>query len=260
MQRRKLLRLGAGLTGAALLTAHAPGWAQGVARRAAGASDRILVLVELKGGNDGLNTIVPYGDPLYAQLRPTIAIPGGDVLRLDAGAGLHPALQPLLPLWEKNQLAIVQGVGYPQPNLSHFRSIEIWETASRSNEYLSEGWLARGVHAGFGGGAALTAEGVRIGSSDLGPLAGARAVSLNDPQAFVDGARLASPRALQGNPALQHLLSVEADISHAADGLRAERYPFAAVFPAGAFGNGVRAAAQVVASQRGRAGVPVITL
>lgn len=260
MQRRQLLQLGAGLTGAALLAAHAPGWAQAVAGRAGGASGRILVLVELKGGNDGLNTVVPYADPLYAQLRPTIAVPRDDVLRLDATAGLHPALKPMLPLWEKNQVAIVQGVGYPQPNLSHFRSIEIWDTASRSNEYLSEGWLARAVHAGFGNAPGLTAEGVRIGSSDLGPLAGARAVSLNDPEAFVAGARLASPRALQGNAALQHLLRVEADISQAADGLRAERYPFATVFPAGTFGNGVRAAAQVIASQRGRAGVPVITL
>ena len=260
MKRRQLLQLGSGLSGAALLLAHAPGWAQGAAQRAAGAGDRVLILVELKGGNDGLNTVVPHADPLYARLRPTLAIPGDEVLRLDGATGLHPALKPLLPLWGQNQLAIVQGVGYPQPNLSHFRSIEIWETASRSNEYLSEGWLARGLKAGLGRGADLTAEGVRIGSSDLGPLAGTRAVSLNDPEAFVAGARLASPRALQGNAALQHLLRVEADVSHAAEGLRAERYPFTTEFPTGAFGNGVRAAAQVIASQRGRAGVPVITL
>ncbi|MDB5946920.1 MAG: Twin-arginine translocation pathway signal sequence protein, partial [Ramlibacter sp.] len=118
MKRRQLLHLGAGLSGAALLFAHAPGWAEGVARLPAGARDRILILVELKGGNDGLNTVVPYADPAYAQLRPTIAIPREDVLRLDAAAGLHPALQPLLPLWERNELAIVQGVGYPEPNLS----------------------------------------------------------------------------------------------------------------------------------------------
>jgi uncharacterized protein (DUF1501 family) len=248
------------MSGAALLLAHSPGWAQGVARRATSASDRVLVLVELKGGNDGLNTVVPYADPLYTQLRPGIGIPAGEVLRLDGAAGLHPALGPLLPMWEQKELAIVQGVGYPQPNLSHFRSIEIWETASRSNEYLSEGWLTRGMHAGLIGTSQVTAEGVRIGSSDLGPLAGARAVSLNDPEAFVAGARLASPAALQGNAALQHLLRVEADVSHAAEGLRAERYPFTTAFPQGAFGNGVRAAAQVVASQRGRAGVPVITL
>jgi uncharacterized protein (DUF1501 family) len=260
MQRRQLLQLGSGLTGAALLSAHAPGWAQAVGRRASSAADRILILVELKGGNDGLNTVVPYADPLYAQLRPTLAIPAGDVLRLDECTGLHPELKPLLALWERKELAIVQGVGYPQPNLSHFRSIEIWDTASGSDEYLADGWLARGMKAGLAAKAAFTAEGVRIGSSDFGPLAGARAVSLNNPQAFVNDARLASPHDAPGNAALQYLLRVEADVSQAAAGLRAAPYPFTTSFPPGAFGNGVRAASQVVASQRGRGGIPVITL
>ncbi len=259
MKRRQLLQIG-GLGGAALLGAHAPGWAQAIDQRAAAASDRILVLIELKGGNDGLNTVVPFADPVYAQLRPTIAVATGDVLRLDERTGLHPQLRPLLALWEQDQLAIVQGVGYPQPNLSHFRSIEIWDTASNSGEYLADGWLARGMKAGLTAKASFTTEGVRIGSSDFGPLAGARAVALNNPEAFVDQARLASPRAAQGNAALQHLLRVEADVSQAAEGLRAERHAFATPFPEGAFGNGVRAAAQVIASQRGRGGVPVLTL
>ena len=260
MKRRHLLHLGTGFAGAALLGAHAPGLAQALAGRAAGAGDRILILVELKGGNDGLNTVIPYADPLYAQLRPTLAIASEDVQRLDGRSGLHPELKPLLSLWEKDELAIVQGVGYPQPNLSHFRSIAIWDTASNSGEYLNEGWLTRGMQAGLSAKASFTAEGVRIGSSDFGPLAGARAVSLNNPQAFVDQARLASPRVARGNPALQHLLRVEADVSQAADGLRAERHPFVTSFPDGAFGNGIRAAAQVIASQRGRGGVPVLTL
>lgn len=260
MKRRQFLNLGASMTGASLLGAHAPGWADAVVRRASSAADRVLVLIELKGGNDGLNTVVPYADPLYTQLRPAIALRADQVLRLDDRTGLHPELRPLLPLWEKNELAIVHGVGYPQPNLSHFRSIEIWDTASGSANYLSDGWLARGMKAGLGSQAAFTAEGVRIGSSDLGPLAGARAVSLNDPQAFVEQARLASAQAGAGNAALRHLLQVEADVSQAAEGLRGDRYPFATSFPQGAFGNGVRAAAQVVASQRGRGGVPVITL
>ena len=259
MKRRQLLQL-ASSGAAALFGLHAPGWAQAADNRAAGAADRILVLVELKGGNDGLNTVVPSADALYAQLRPTIAVAAGEVLRIDERTGLHPALKPLLPLWEDNELAIVQGVGYPQPNLSHFRSIEIWDTASNSGEYLGDGWLARGMKAGLAPKGGFTAEGVRIGSSDLGPLVGARAVSLNNPELFVDQARMASSRSAQGNAALQHLLRVEADVSQAADGLRAERHPFATSFPAGAFGNGIRAAAQVIASQRGRGGVPVLTL
>ena len=260
MKRRQLLYLGAGLTGVALLGTHGPGLAQALAQRAGANRDRILILVELKGGNDGLNTVVPYADPLYAQLRPTLAIAPDDVLRLDVRCGLHPELKPLLALWEKDELAIVQGVGYPQPNLSHFRSIDIWDTAANSGEYLDEGWLARGMRAGLAATASFTVEGVRIGSSDFGPLAGARAVSLNNPEAFVEQARLASPRAVRGNPALQHLLRVEADVLRAAEGLRGERYAFATSFPDGAFGNGIRAAAQVIASQRGRGGVPVLTL
>ena len=90
---------------------------------------RLLILVELKGGNDGLNTVVPYADESYYRLRPRIGIRADDVLKLDSRTGLHPALKPLLPLWEERELAIVQGVGYPSPNLSHFRSIEIWDTA-----------------------------------------------------------------------------------------------------------------------------------
>ncbi len=260
MKRRNLMAAAGAATGMALFGAHAPGWAQAVAARAVDARDRILVLVELKGGNDGLNTVVPYADEQYYALRPTLAVKREEVLPLDERTALHPELKPLLALWEKKELGIVQGVGYPQPNLSHFWSIEIWETASRSNEYLDEGWLTRVMKAGPAGRSAFTAEGVRIGGNAFGPLAGARAVSLNNPEAFVSQARLALPRHAQGNPALQHLLRVEGDVSQAAEGLRGDRYAFTTEFPQGGFGNSVRAAAQVVASQRGRGGVPVITL
>ena len=263
MKRRHVINLFSSASGAALLTAHAPGWAQAVARRATAADDRILVLVELKGGNDGLNTVVPYTDNAYYQMRPVIGIKPDEVIRLDAKTGLHPELKPLLALWEKGELGIVQGVGYPQPNLSHFRSIEIWETASKSTEYLSDGWAARALKAGLAARRNFTAEGVLIGGGEAGALAGARAVSLNNPEAFVNQSKFAhgmeSPL-VRGNTALTHLMQVEGDINQAAQGLRGEKYNFSTQFPAGAFGNGVRAAAQVLASQQGKAGVPVITL
>jgi uncharacterized protein (DUF1501 family) len=231
------------------------------AARAAAATDRVLVLVELKGGNDGLNTVVPYADPAYQVLRGPIAIPSQDVLRIDSKFGLHPQLEALVPVWEKKELAIVHGVGYPQPNLSHFRSIEIWETASKSQEYLPDGWVARAMHAGLANKASFTAEGVRIGAGGYGPLTGCRAVTLNDPASFVKGAALLQAHdEAATNPALQHILRVERDIAHAADGLRGQPFAFNTVFPDGAFGNAVRAAAQVVASQRDRGGVPAIVL
>ena len=263
LKRRQFVSLFSSATGAALLSAHAPGWAQGVAQRAASSEERILILVELKGGNDGLNTVVPYADGTYYQLRPVIGIKAEEVIRLDEKTGLHPELKALQALWDKGELGIVQGVGYPQPNLSHFRSIEIWQTASKSTEYLADGWAARGMKAGYGAKRNFTAEGVLIGGGELGALTGARAVSLNNPEAFVNQSKFAhdmEAAPVKGNLALKHLLQVESDINQAAQGLRGETYNFTTPFPAGAFGNGVKAAAQVIASQKGKSGVPVITL
>ncbi|MFM9880214.1 MAG: DUF1501 domain-containing protein [Burkholderiaceae bacterium] len=261
LSRRQALSLFSSVSGAALLAAHAPSWAQALDSRAASANNRILILVELKGGNDGLNTVVPYADSSYYALRPGIAIKVGDVLKLDAKTGLHPELKAALPLWEKGELAIVQGVGYPQANLSHFRSIEIWETASSATEYLDDGWVGRAMKTGYGSRAKFTAEGVLIGNNDFGPLAGARAVSLNNPEAFLSQSRLAAPAAVRGNAALQHILAVENGTAQAAEGLRGDKFAFNTAFPGGAFGNGVRAACQVVASQRGKdGGVPVLAL
>jgi uncharacterized protein (DUF1501 family) len=268
MKRRDFLANFSTATGAALLSAHAPGWAQGVDTRASSVQDRILILIELKGGNDGLNTVVPFADDAYYKLRSTIALKPEDLIKIDAKFGLHPELKAAMPLWEKNELAIVQGVGYPQANLSHFRSIEIWDTASKSAEYLTEGWATRGMQTGFAAKSKYTAEGVLIGMNDFGPLAGAKAVSLNDPVAFVNQAKFArtnDPAMSNYNPALTYLLKVENEISQAAEGLKADKYAFTTVFPQGQFGNSVAAAAQVVASQKnkiitGAGGVPVICL
>jgi uncharacterized protein (DUF1501 family) len=218
---------------------------------------RLLVLIELKGGNDGLNTVVPYTDERYPRLRPRLALKRDEVLQLDQRSGLHPALKPLMPLWQAGELAVVQGVGYPAPNLSHFRSIEIWDTASRSDETLSEGWLARAFSAqpvprGF------AADGVVIGSSDMGPLAGTgtRAIALDDPSQFLRKARYANPAGRARNSALNHILKVEADVVQAASNLNPD-VSFRAEFPKGRFGNAVRTAAQLAANQ---AGIAVLRL
>jgi uncharacterized protein (DUF1501 family) len=224
--------------------------------------DRVLILVELKGGNDSLNTVIPYANPIYMQLRPTIGIKAEEVIRIDNQQGLHPSLAPLVPVWEKNELAIVQGVGYPEPNLSHFRSIDIWNTASKSKEYLSDGWIARAMHNGLQAktGKAFTSEGVLVGINEQGPLAGADAVSLRQTETFVNQSRLAMPSELTGNISLAHVLGVERSIVDTANGLRGDRYAFKTEFPNGGFGQSVQTAAQIVAGQRGKAGVPVIVL
>ena len=107
-----------------------------------GNSNRVLVVIQLSGGNDGLNMVVPFSDDAYYRARPRIAIPPQDVLRLTDDIGLHPDLQPLQRLYDRGELAVVQGVGYPNPDRSHFRSMEIWHTAV-ADEFSSSGWLGR---------------------------------------------------------------------------------------------------------------------
>jgi uncharacterized protein (DUF1501 family) len=103
---------------------------------------KTLVVVQLGGGNDGLNTIVPYGDPTYYRVRPAIAIPQAQVLAVSDQIGFHPAMAPLKSRYDQGQVAVVQGVGYPNPNRSHFRAMEIWQTAEPSRP-PQEGWLGR---------------------------------------------------------------------------------------------------------------------
>jgi uncharacterized protein (DUF1501 family) len=218
---------------------------------------RMLILVELKGGNDGLNSVVPYADETYYELRPRIAVRRDEVLQLDSRAGLHPALKPLMPLWQAGELAIVQGVGYSNPNLSHFRSIEIWDSASRSDQYLAEGWLAR-AFAAHASPQSFAAGGVAVGGGDMGPFAGSgtRAIALTAPEVFLRRARLAKPVGQGRNSALEHILRVEAGIVEAAARLDAG-VQLRTEFPRGAFGNAVRVAAQLAANPAGVAAIRV---
>ncbi len=102
-----------------------------------------LIVIQLSGGNDGLNTIVPFENDLYYNARPQLGVKKSDVLKLSDQLGLNPALEALRPLFEDGLLSIVNGVGYPNPDRSHFRSMDIWHTASNSDEYWSSGWLGR---------------------------------------------------------------------------------------------------------------------
>ena len=103
----------------------------------------ILVVIQLNGGNDGLNTFIPYTDPMYYTLRKTIGMPKDKVLNAANGMGFHPAMQGFNDILQDGALSVVQNVGYPNPNRSHFRSIEIWQNGSASDEFKSRGWLGR---------------------------------------------------------------------------------------------------------------------
>ncbi|MGN6580527.1 MAG: DUF1501 domain-containing protein [Bordetella sp.] len=250
MNRRHFLRAGAASLGIAALR---PALASAANRSPDYA--RLLILVELKGGNDGLNTVIPYAAPRYAQLRPTIGIARDQVIALDGQTGLHPSMQALMPLWQQRELAVVQGVSYPSPNLSHFRSIEIWNTASASNQYLDSGWLARSfqqhpVPQSF------ASDAVVIGSAEMGPLAnGAHAIALINPQQFLRDSNLVHPVDISGvNPELAHVLEVEHEIQRAADRLRPTngQAMLRTSFPPGNFGNLVKTAMQIVADSETR--------
>src|SRR5437867_968220 len=134
-----------------------PGFLARTARAAAPDRDRrVLVVLQLDGGNDGLNSVVPFADSEYAKLRPALKQDPKRLIKLNDSAGLHPSLSGFGKLLEQGRLAVVPGVGYPNPNRSHFRSMAIWQTAkSDPEEHAGPGWLGRTLDAGGGSSALL---------------------------------------------------------------------------------------------------------
>ena len=105
--------------------------------------DHVLVVVQMGGGNDGLNTVVPFSNDAYYRARPNLAVPQKDVIRVTDDLGLHPSLVKLKELYDKGAVAVVQGVGYPNPSRSHFKSMEIWQTADPEGRVVRYGWIGR---------------------------------------------------------------------------------------------------------------------
>lgn len=169
-----------------------------------------LILIELKGGNDGLNTLIPYSNPLYYKYRPNIGIPEHQVLKINQEVGLHPSLKYLKDLFDKKEVSIYQGVGYENPNRSHFRSIEIWDTESKSDEYLQEGWLKKHIP--------INSDSIKgvVLSGEYGPLSGFEdgVINIENINAFVKKSRLIKKNksSLDYNKALTHILNTEEEI------------------------------------------------
>ena len=105
--------------------------------------NKVVVVLQLSGGNDGLNTVIPVRNDLYYKSRPGIGISKSTALTLNDEAGLHPVLETFRDLYDEGNLGIINSVGYPNPDRSHFRSMDIWQTASQSTEYLNSGWIGR---------------------------------------------------------------------------------------------------------------------
>lgn len=206
--RRKFLSaLGSGVASLPLITL--PGFVQAATPTAP--KDNILILIELAGGNDGLNTVVPISDPRYRNLRPQIGINRDATLSLDADTGLHGAMRGVADLWEEGAVQIVEGVGYPNPNQSHFRSIEIWNAGLGADSIERDGWIATA----FGDGRAPAtedADGIVLGG-DMGPMIGdGRFSAMRDEDVFRDtlDALPGRQHAVRPEPAgspLEHILS-----------------------------------------------------
>jgi uncharacterized protein (DUF1501 family) len=149
--RRKFLIAGAGVGAAGLLSGVAavtlPDLLDAGRQRPLPPKSGILVIITLYGGNDGINTVIPYADNAYHDARPELAYAPDEVLPLDSQLGLNPALTGMSGMWRRDHLAIVRGVGYPKPDRSHFRSMDIWQTASPTDP-VSTGWIGRWLDAG----------------------------------------------------------------------------------------------------------------
>jgi len=111
---------------------------------ASNTKDPILVILQLSGGNDALNTVIPYSDPLYRDNRPKVGIPEDQVLPINNSIGFHPAMGPIKKLYDEGKVAIIQGIGYPKPSRSHFRSMDIWHTCE-PEKVGDEGWVGRAI-------------------------------------------------------------------------------------------------------------------
>lgn len=141
--RREFVKAGLMAPPLLSLSGTVPAFLRCVAAQENQRPDRILVVVQLSGGNDGLNTVIPYRDSLYYENRATLAIPASDVIKINDSLGLHPSMRAAADLWEQGRMAIVQGVGYPQPNRSHFESMDIWHTCYGKTRTRQDGWLGR---------------------------------------------------------------------------------------------------------------------
>jgi len=139
INRRKFFQTGT-LASAALML---PKFLKAFERKQLSQDHKILVVVQLSGGNDGLNTVIPYRNDLYYKLRPALGIKRQDALSLNDTLGLHPALKGLKSLYDDGSLGVLNSVGYPNPDRSHFRSMDIWQTASASDQLLTTGWIGR---------------------------------------------------------------------------------------------------------------------
>lgn len=220
MRRRDFLRH----TSLATTALMVPGFLR-AARLPGRSNGRRLVVLQLSGGNDALNTVVPWRNDAYYAARRGIALPVDKVLRLTDGIALNPALAPLRPLFDEGRMTLVNGVGYPNPDRSHFRSMDIWHTASASNEHLATGWLGRFLDSECRHADEVIEFGPRLSLANTGAVR--KAISLTDPARFHAATRepyfagLAADQGTIAHAELGYLYKTMAETYESADRINA---------------------------------------
>ncbi|GAC1416101.1 MAG: DUF1501 domain-containing protein [Candidatus Velthaea sp.] len=224
----------------------------------------VLVVIHMGGGNDGLNTIVPWSDDTYHRVRPVIGLPEGSILKIDGRIGLNPALAGLNELYKRGRVAIVQGVGYPNPNRSHFEATQIWETASPERP-SSTGWLGRYLDRSYPVGTkAPLFEAVALGDAlptalvsqhvDVAAIGALNTYAYNTVKDVKTSAGVLYDGAQPGqSPYLGLIAGTARQAYHGGDVLRANvaAYAPSGTYPADTFSNQLKLAAQLIGSNAG---------
>ena len=216
MNRRNFLSLTGTFTGGSLLL---PSFLNTFAmQKNLVIGEQCLVFIQLNGGNDGLNTFIPFQDELYYKLRPNIAISKTDVVGANAGMAFHPALKDFATMQQAGELSVIQNVGYDNPVRSHFRSQEIWQTAPTNQEYLNNGWLGRYLDEQNSNATAA----VNIDSIDNLALKGQEpnAITVKDPSRFLTKNTNDSDVKLSDNPQLDFVRKIANAIDEGSDDIQ----------------------------------------
>ncbi len=206
MDRRKFLALTGTFTGGSLLL---PDFLYSFgSQNSLVIGEQCIVFVQLNGGNDGLNTFIPFEDALYYDLRPKIALSKNEVLNPLKGMAFHPALKGFAAMQQNGDLSVIQNVGYPNPVRSHFRSQEIWQTAPTNQEYLNNGWLGR--YLDFQCKEHQPTAGVNIDGIDSLALKGEEpnAITIKDPNQFRTKKKVEKENRLSDNPQLDFVRKI----------------------------------------------------
>jgi len=179
--------------------------------------DQCIVFVQLNGGNDGLNTFIPYDNPLYYDLRTKIALGKDVVIGKNNGMAFHPSLKDFAQMQQNGDLTVIQNVGYPEPIRSHFRSQEIWQTATDSNKYINEGWLGRYLDLQCNGHQATA--GINLDSIDNLALKGTEpnSITVKDPNRFKVKSDKEENVTLSDNPQLDFVRKIANSVTEGSD-------------------------------------------